>query len=491
MNPLHSDCDCPRSTRRTFLADTGMGFTGLALSAMLFRDGTASAESARTGPQSGPHWPQRAKRVIWIFLCGGVSHVESFDIKTELNKYAGKSIDETPYKELLDEKRINQNLVGVNPGHYQRKQLMPLQTGFKKYGECGLEVSDWFANIGECADDLAVVRSLWTIHNDHGTQLTWHTGRHPRDGAFPTIGSWASYGLGTMNQNLPDYVVLGNPTGDCCGGEWTHGAGYLGPEYAGIRLNVEGSNPLPFVVPAKGQILPAEQAGEFSLLGKLNTLSGIDYPDDKSLRARIKSYELAFGMQSAIPDVVDLKSETVETQNLYGLDQQTTQPFGRLCLTARRLAEKGVRFVQIFHGGGGGGAWDSHSDLKVNHTKLAAQVDKPIAGLLKDLKRRGMLDDTLVVWGTEFGRTPAAQGTGRDHHPQGFCCWLAGGGIKPGVTHGATDELGFYAAEKPHYVTDIHATVLHQLGLDPEALEVPGRRRLNIDIGQPISDIIA
>jgi hypothetical protein len=489
MSHTSNACGCGRVSRRSFLADTGMGFTGLALGALLFRDGVARAAD-NFGPQSGPHLPQRANSVIWIFLCGGVSHLESFDIKPELNKYGGQSIDDTPYKHFLDDKRINQNLVGINPTHVQRKQLMALQTGYKKYGECGLEVGDWFRHIGECADDLAVVRSLWTCHNDHGTQLTWHTGRHPREGSFPTIGSWATYGLGTMNENLPDYVVLGVPTGDCCGGEWTHGAGYLGPQYAGVRLNVGAANPLPFVTPPSGQILPQEQAAEFSLLGKLNALSGIEYPDDKVLRARIKSYELAFGMQSAVPEVLDFKSETTETQNLYGMDQKTTQPFGQLCLSARRLVERGVRFVQIFHGGGGGGAWDAHSEVKKNHTDLSAQVDKPIAGLLKDLKRRGMLDETLVVWGTEFGRTPSAQGTGRDHHPQAFCCWLAGGGVKGGVTHGATDELGFYAAEHPHYVTDIHATVLHQLGLDPLALEIPGRRRLEIDLGKPIKEIL-
>ena len=471
-----------------------MGFTGLACGAMLFEENVRRApgnEHPPGGPQSGPHLPQRAKSVIWIFLCGGVSHVESFDIKTELTKYGGKSIDDTPYKAFHDEQRINKNLVGVNPGHYQRKHLMPLQTGFQRYGECGLAVGDWFRHIGECADDLAVVRSLWTCHNDHGTQLTWHTGRHPRDGSFPTVGSWAAYGLGSMNQNLPDYVVLGVPTGDCCGGEWTYGADYLGPQYAGVRLDVSGESSLPFVAPPRGQILPEEQAGEFSLLGQLNALSGIEYPDDLALRARIRSYELAFGMQTAVPEVVNLDRETAETKRLYGLDESTTQPFGQLCLSTRRLVERGVRFVQIFHGGGGGGAWDAHGGIKKNHTTLSAQVDKPIAGLLKDLKRRGLLQDTLVVWGTEFGRTPAAQGTGRDHHPQGFCGWLAGGGIKGGVTHGTTDELGFYAAEQPHYVTDIHATVLHQLGIDPRAIEVPGRRRLDIDIGRPIYDLIA
>lgn len=483
---MHSQHSCPGVTRRSFLVDTGMGFTGLALSAMLFQEGMARAES----PDGNPHFAPKAKNVIWIFLCGGVSHLESFDIKPELNKYAGKSIDETPYKDVLDEQKIQKNLVGVNPSHGNRKQIFPLQTGYKKYGECGLEVGDWFTNIGGCADDLAIVRSLWTIHNDHGTQLTWHTGRHPREGSLPTIGSWISYGLGTMNQNLPQYVVLGTPTGDCCGGEWTHGAGYLGPEHAGVRLNVGGPDPLPFVKLPAG-MLPEEQAGEFSLLGKLNKLAGIDYPDDPALRARIKSYELAFGMQTAVPETLGLERETAETHKLYGLDDNATKPFAQLCLTARRLVERGVRFVQVFHGGGGGGAWDAHSGIKSNHTNLSKQVDLPIAGLLRDLKRRGMLDETMVVFGTEFGRTPGAQGDGRDHHPNGFCAWLAGGGIQGGIQHGATDELGFHAVEHPHYITDIHATVLHQLGLDPLRLELPTHKRLDMDRGKVIREILA
>lgn len=480
--------------RRSFLADTGLGFTGLALGAMLFKDGVARAgepTEKSASPPGEPHFQPRAKCVIWIFLCGGVSHMESFDPKPALNTYAGKSTDDTPYKDLLDPKRANANLVGINPSHGGRKMLMGLNTPFKKYGECGLEVGDWFANIGECADDLAVVRSLWTIHNDHGTQLTWHTGRHPREGELPTIGSWISYGLGSQNDNLPEYVVLGEPTGDCCGGSWTHGAGYLGPEFAGVRMTTEGQTPLPFVSPAGGGVLPEEQAAEFSLIGKLNRLSGIEYPDDPQLRARIRSYELAFGMQTAVPETMGLERETAETQRLYGLDKPATRAFGRQCLAARRMVERGVRFVQLFHGGGGGGAWDAHGGIKQNHTDLSGQVDLPIAGLLRDLKRRGMLRDTLVVWGTEFGRSPGAQGDGRDHHPQGFCAWLAGGGIKGGVTHGATDELGFYAVEHPHYVTDIHATVLHQLGLDPRRLEIPGRKRLDIDFGKPIKEIIA
>jgi hypothetical protein len=429
--------------------------------------------------------------VIWIFLCGGVSHVESFDVKPELNKYSGKSIDETPYKDVLDPKKVDKNIVGGNPSHGNRKTIMPLQTGFKTYGQSGLVVGDWFEHVGECADDLAVVRSLWTIHNDHGAQLTWQTGRHPRELEHPTIGSWVTYGLGSLNQNLPEYVVLGVPTGDCCGGAFTHGAAYLGPEYSGVRLNVDPKKPLPFITPAGGQITHEEQIENLSLLGKLNHIAGIDYPDDKNLRARIKSYELAFQMQTSIPETLQLEKESEATRKMYGIDNSDTKSFGEQCLVARRLVERGVRFVQIFHGGGGGGDWDAHSEIKSNHSKLAKQVDQPVAGLLKDLKQRGLLKDTMVVFGTEFGRSPGAEGTGRDHHPQGFCAWLAGGGIKGGVVNGATDELGFHAVENRHYVTDIHATVLHQLGLDSRKLEIPGRKRLEMDHGEAITEILA
>ena len=483
---------CPGVTRRSFLMDTGMGFTGLALGAMLFKDGVLKGnphEVKWRPPDGRPHFKQRAKSVIWIFLCGGVSHLESFDVKPELNKYAGKSIEETPYAGVLDPTKVEKNIVGANPKHGNRKTIMPLQTGYKRYGKSGLVVGDWFANVGECADDIAVVRSLWTVHNDHGAQLTFQTGRHPREGGHPTIGSWVSYGLGSTNENLPEYVVLGTPTGDCCGGAWTHGAGYLGPEHAGVRLNVDPKNPLPFLKPAGGTTLEQQQES-LSLLGKLNHLAGIDYPDDRDLRARIKSYELAFQMQRSIPETLQMEKEDEATKAMYGMDRGESKKFGELCLVARRLVERGVRFVQIFHGGGGGGEWDAHSEIKSNHTKLSAQVDRPIAGLIKDLKQRGMLEDTLVVFGTEFGRSPGAEGTGRDHHPQGFCAFLAGGGIKGGVVHGATDELGFHAVEDRHYVTDIHATVMHQMGLNSYQLEVPGRKRLEIDHGVAIREIM-
>jgi hypothetical protein len=353
-----------------------------------------------------------------------------------------------------------------------------------------LVTGDWFRHIGQCADDLAVVRSLWTIHNDHGAQLTWQTGRHPRELEHPTLGSWVCYGLGSMNENLPQFVVLGVPTGDCCGGAFTHGAAYLGPQYGGVRLGTDPRKPMPFIQPPPGTITPEEQLENLSLLGRLNHLAGIDYPDDKQLLARIRSYELAFQMQTSVPETLQLEKESETTRRLYGLERSECKTFGEQCLVARRLVERGVRFVQVFHGGGGGGEWDAHSDIKNNHSKLSAQVDQPIAGLLQDLKQRGLLDETLVVFGTEFGRSPGAQESGRDHHPQGFCAWLAGGGVRGGVQHGATDELGFHAVQDRHYVTDIHATTLHLLGLDSHRLEVPGRKRLELDHGEPIHAII-
>ena len=457
----------------------------------IHRAGAGRDAGARDGGSRRPRPPAaKAKAVIWIFLCGGVSHVESFDPKPELNRYAGKSIEATPYKDVLNPSKLK-DLVSANPQHGGRKILMGLNTGFRKYGECGLAVGDWWRHVGSCADDIAVVRSLWTTDNDHGAQLQFHTGRHVREGAHPTIGSWVSYGLGTLNEDLPEYVVLGEPTGDCCGGSWTHGAAYLGPGVRRGPAQPRRQGAAAVRRAGLGHEPPRTRSAEFGLLGRLNRLAGIDYPDDPALRARIKAYELAFGMQTAVPETLKLEDEGPSTQALYGLDRDATRPFGRLCLAARRLVERGVRFVQLFHGGGGGGSWDAHAGIVANHGQLSAQVDLPIAGLLRDLKRRGMLDETIVVWGTEFGRSPGAQADGRDHHPQGFCAWLAGGGIKGGVVHGATDELGFHAVEDRHYVTDIHATVLHQLGLDPRKLEVPGRKRLEIDYGQPIRAIIA
>ncbi|MGK0198793.1 MAG: hypothetical protein ACI91J_002072, partial [Yoonia sp.] len=312
----------PPLSRRTFLADTGMGMTGMALSSMLFKDGVARAAT----PNLGQHYEPRAKSVIWIFLIGGLSHLESFDPKSALNKYAGKSMEDTPFgKSILNKDKINENL--LDPAKQKRevyKQIMPLQTGYQAYGQSGIEVSDWFPNIGTCADDIAVARGMWTIDNNHGAQLTYHTGRKISEGAFPTIGSWISYGLGTQNRNLPEFVVLGNPSADCCGAAWTHGASYLGPQYAGVRMKVDPKNPLSFVSPADKKFTLEQQRENFNLLGKLNRIAGIEYPNDPKLEARIKSYELAFEMQTAVPEVMNFRGESKSTTELYGIGSKPT-----------------------------------------------------------------------------------------------------------------------------------------------------------------------
>jgi hypothetical protein len=469
-----------------------MGFTGLVLGAMLQRDGVAhpNALEAWSPPDGKPHFTPKAKNVIWLFMLGGVSHLESFDPKPDVDKYAGKKISETPYKDSLHSPFVKENVREVIPGQHKiQSTLLPMQIGYKKCGQSGIEVSDWLPHIGGMVDDLAVVRSLWTTDNNHGAQIQFHTGRHHLEGDFPTIGSWVHYGLGSLNENLPQFVVFGNTLGNNV--EASHGADYLGPEHAGVRLQVDPKDPLPFASPGP-DVYREEQAGEFELLRDLNGLAEVEYPRDASMRARIKSYELAFRMQNSVPDIFRFKQEQESIQRLYGLDNEITRPFGEKCLAARRLVESGVRFVQIYHGGAGGNAWDAHLNVKENHGELCPQVDQPVAALLKDLKQRGMLEETIVVWATEFGRTPGAQGAvGRDHHPFGFSIWMAGGGIKGGVVHGATDELGFHAVQDRHYLTDVHATVLHQLGLDPRRLTVPGRKRLEIDFGNPISGIIA
>ncbi len=447
-----------------------MGFTGLALGALLYKDGVVRADNLP--PDGRPHFPPKARSVIWIFLPGGVSHLESFDPKPELNKFTGRRVNQTPHQ-------------GVIPAKYHTKNVGSQQVAVKRFGQSGLEVAEWWPHVGSIADDIAVIRSLWVDDIDHGAQLTFHTGRHSREGAVhPSIGAWIKYGLGTLNRNLPEFVVLGGGISECCGGDGANGAGYLGPEHAAVRLAFQQGRNLPFLNPPSPR-LANEQDLELGLLGRLNRLAGVDYPDDPTLRARISSYEMAFAMQTAVPEVMNMSSETDATRRLYGIDEPRTRDTGNLCLAARRLVERGVRFVQVYPSLG----WDAHNSIKDNHGPNVAACDRPIAALVKDLKQRGMLDDTLVVWGTEFGRSPTGT-NGRDHWWDAFSCWMAGGGVKGGVVHGATDPLGFSIATKPHYITDLHATVLHQLGLDPRRLEVPGRKRLDIDIGNPIREIL-
>ena len=465
--------------RRLFLGRAGLGFGSLALGSML--------RGGESGVKGLAHFAPKAKSVIWLFMRGGVSHMESFDPKPMLNQLAGKSIGETRFKYVQDRDRLKKvRVVVVNDANgQQRNKLYPLQIGYKKYGQSGIEVSDWFPHIGGCIDDIAVIRSMWTTDDNHGAQVQFHSGRHMLDPRVPTIGAWVNWGLGTLNENLPQFIGMGPRYFDRSDGH------YLGPAYDEVRLKIDPRNPLDYAKP-EGDLTGEEQRLGFGLVNRLNRLSQGRYPNDAKLEARIKSYELAYRVQTSVPGVVNFDAETEATKKLYGFDQNQTRPFGQQLLAARRFVERGVRFIQIMHGAGAAGAWDQHSNLKAKHSELAMQVDRPVAGLLKDLKSRGLLDETLVVFATEFGRTPGSQGAnGRDHHPYGFSVWLAGGGIRGGVTHGTTDEIGFHTEEHPHYVTDVHATLLHQLGLEPERMEVPAHKRLEMDFGHVIKDIIA
>ena len=485
-------CNCSNGGmhRRAFLADVGMGFTGLALGAMLARDGIVRADvPAEWQPPNGqPHVTPKAKSVVWLFMNGGVSHMESFDPKPELTKYGGKSIAETPYKDAQNPEKLKLARVTVvnDANGQQRNKLYPLQVGFRKFGESGIDLSDWVPHMGSCIDDIAVVRSMYTTDDNHGAQTQFHSGRHMLDGEFPTLGAWVHYGLGSLNDNLPQFISMGNRE------YWNAKDGhYLGPAHDGIPIRIDPNNPLDFGKSARDSNSEEQQIG-FDLVGRLNQLKSVEYPNDPSLAARIKAYELAYRMQTSVPETLALNSETKATQEMYGLDDPATRDFGMQMLATRRFIERGVRFIQVQHGAGGAGAWDAHGGLKANHERNFKAVDKPVAGLLKDLKQRGLLDSTIVLFASEFGRTPGTQGSdGRDHHIFGFSVWMAGGGIKGGVVHGATDEIGFHAVENRHYVTDIHATILKQLGLDSHRLEVPGRKRLDIDHGKPIDEIIA
>jgi hypothetical protein len=471
-----------------------MGLAGVALKAMLARDGIAlAADEADRGwvpPDGRPHRAPRAKQVIWMMMRGGFSHLETFDPKSELTVHAGKTLGQSPHQSVLESpflKNVREQ-VANNIIDKTKALIFPTQIGFQKGGQSGIEVSDWFPHVRGCVDDLAVIRSMWTIDNNHGAQMAFLTGRHVLDGCFPTIGAWIQYGLAAQSDELPQFISMG-PQLDlqCFGGT---DSDYLGPEHAGVILKIDPANPLPFAKPARA-VTAAQATTRAQLLGRLNRLAAAQYPLDTSLRARIQSYELAFRMQTAVPELLTFDSETAQTQKMYGLDQDVTRPFGQQLLAARRMVERGVRFVQIFHGDGAAGAWDAHSALRQNHTTMCAQVDQPVAALLRDLKQRGLLDETIVVFATEFGRTPCAQGAdGRDHHNYGFSIWMAGGGIQGGIVHGATDELGFHAVENRHFVTDVHATIMQLLGLDSRRLEVPGRKRLEIEHGQVIQQIL-
>ncbi|MBM3821933.1 MAG: DUF1501 domain-containing protein [Verrucomicrobia bacterium] len=436
------------------LRRTGGGFGYLALASLLKEAGTfrsAALEPKLPGSSThpltskAPHFSARAKRVIFLFMPGGPSQVDTFDPKPRLTRDHGK-----PSPELY---------LG------ERRNLLASPWKFQRHGQSGIEVSELFPHTSRCIDDICVIRSMVADDTNHpGGCLQMNTGE--RVFSRPSMGAWVTYGLGTENQNLPGFIAIG--PGPIIEGARQYGASFLPASYQGTFVS-DLDNPIRNLKNPKAGL--DQQRQELDALQRLNALHAADRPEDLRLASRTASFELAYRMQSEAPEAFALTKESDATRKLYGIDQPHTSTFGKQCLLARRLVERGVRFVQLYHTTGGFQPWDQHGDLKGGHEKNSAATDLPIAGLIRDLKSRGLLDETLVLWGGEFGRTPAAQGTdGRDHHPYGFSMWLAGGGVKGGMAYGATDELGWHAVEKPVHIHDLHATVLHLLGLDHERL---------------------
>ncbi|HLN26656.1 MAG TPA: DUF1501 domain-containing protein [Gemmataceae bacterium] len=456
---------CGRVSRRRFLHQAGGGFVGVALGALWAEAGEVQNAIL------GPHFPPKAKSVIFLFMCGGVSHIDTFDPKD--NKWAGKMIDVVGFGDNLAE---------------MRRPVIPCQRTFTRYGQSGIAVSDWFPNVGNVMDEIAVVRSMWCHESNHfPAAIEICTGHRGRQFDHPTLGSWVSYALGTANKDLPTFVNIGRPSSPV---QLT--GGYLGATVAATPFQ-PGETPIPNLKPPSGGSA-VERDRQMQALLELNRKFRRDYALNSDIAARAQAYELAGRMQLAAPQVVDFSKEPKHVLDLYGIGTKETDDFGRQLLLARRLAERGVRYIQICHAGGGNGAWDAHGDMK-SHAPLCRATDKPIAGLIRDLKQRGMLKDTLIVWSSEFGRSPWSQNTtGRDHNPRGYTAWLAGGGVKGGIVHGATDDVGFQAVEHRHYYSDLHATILQQMGLDYKKMEIPvfGRTMRLVEEGDgPIQAILS
>ena len=455
--------------RRQLLQRAGAGFGALAFAALLADETRAATPTASPLAPREPHFRARAKRVIFLFMPGGPSQVDTFDPKPELTKQNGK-----PSPKLY---------LG------QKRNLLASPWKFQKYGESGLEVSELFPHVGSCVDQICVLRGMVADDVNHpGGCLQMNTGE--RVATRPSLGAWVTYGLGTENQNLPGFIAIG--PGPLIEGARQYGAAFLPAAHQGTFVS-DLKNPIRNL--KNDQVGPERQRRELDALRRLNEMHGADRAEDSQLSARIESFELAYRMQMQAPDAFDLSRETSAVQHRYGIDRKETEVFGRQCLLARRLVERGVRFVQLYHTTGGFQPWDQHSDLEGGHAKNALATDRPIAGLLEDLRARGLLEDTLVIWGGEFGRTPAAEGkNGRDHHPYGFTMWLAGGGVRGGLAHGATDEFGWDAVQDRVHVHDLHATILHLLGLDHEKLTYrhSGRDfRLTDVYGTPVKAILA
>ena len=462
--------------RREFIRDGFCGFGTLALASMLQREQARAASLNPLAPKP-PHHEAKAKSVIFLFMAGGPSQVETFDPKPLLNELDGQprpaEFGEAKYQFVKEDAK-----------------LLGTKRTFKKYGKAGIEVSDLFPHTAECVDDIAVLRSChgnMVVHS--AAQYELFTGRIVP--GFPSMGSWTIFGLGSESESLPSYVVMPDPDGALEAGQPMYMHGFLPAVYQPTMFR-PGERPVLNLNLPEGVSL-SERRETIDLIRKLNeqTLAA----DEDEFGARIKAYDLAVKMQMEAPDVLDLSNEPQETLDLYGVGVEPTNDYGRRCLLARRLVENGVRFTCVVSGGGPGNLqWDAHSDIEENHLRMAAETDKPVAGLLKDLKRRGLLDETLVVWGGEFGRSPEAQSSkGRDHHNLGFSMWMAGGGIKGGQVVGATDAIGLRAIEKPYHFRDIHTTMLHQLGLkqdDLSYLHMGRKERLTQVHGRVIPEIV-
>lgn len=444
-------------TRREFLWEVGGGFAGLALLDLLGRDGFAADKKALNPLAAKPaHFPAKAKHAVFLFMNGGPSHVDTFDPKPALSKHSG-----TAYK---GETPVGSN--GRPIGH-----LMQSPFPFTKHGQSGLEISSLYPNVSKFADDLCVIRSMYTDTAAHASGcLQLNTGVVQI--GKPSLGAWLSYGLGTQNEDLPSFVVMTDPRGGPISGPSNWTGGFMPAAYQGTLFRGQGTPLLDLATPAA--VSPRTQRASLDLLGELNREHLKSRPGESELAARIESYELAFRMQTSAAEVVDIDRESAQTREAYGLNNPRTADFGRKCLITRRLLEKGVRFIQLYSGGGHlEDTWDGHSNCVANHQLHAGETDQPIAALMADLKRTGLWDETLLIWGGEFGRTPTSEGVGkqgRDHNPFGFSVWLAGAGVKGGQAVGATDELGFNAVERRCHISDLHATILHLMGLDHEKL---------------------
>ena len=467
LNPSASDpTSLGRSGRRQFLFQAAGGFLGAALGSLWAQDGRIP------GAQVTPSRPARARSVIFLFMCGGVSHIDTFDPKD--NKHAGKLIDAIGFGDNLAE---------------MKRPVIPCHRTFTPRGEAGIPVSDWFPHVGGVVDDLAVIRSMWCHETNHFPAVAeMATGHRDRVVEHACLGSWINYALGSENRNLPTFVNIGRPSSPA-----QLSGGYLGASYAATPFN-PGAIPIPDLQPQAG-VSATERDRRMRALAEINQEFREQYAIDSAIAARTRAYELAARMQLSAPEAVDFNSEPESVKTLYGIGKKETDDFGKRLLLARRLVERGVRFIQVCHAGNGGnGGWDAHDDIE-SHAPLCRQTDQPIAGLLRDLKQRGLLEDTLVVWTSEFGRTPWSQNTtGRDHNPKGFTSWLAGAGVRGGTIYGATDEVGYRAVDRPVYINDLQATIVHLLGLDPKRVEVVlnGRPvRLIEETSRPVMGVLS